>query len=627
MRIDTSVQHPDFEQSHRLISPYGGNLIQSFSAGPEGQALLMRLETKPRIALSEREFLDLEMLASGVFSPLTGFMDRVTYLSVRENRILPSGLPWGWPVTLAVTDDLAGDLKDGDEAGLYFHDLPVGIITISDLYQWEPNLEAFAVFDSATLNPTAIAERISQQKMQLIGGNINLVVDNAESGSSEHHIWPGKARLFFELQKWNHISSITGLSAWHRTDEHIMRSILEYSDALILQTVPERYENFGGLSPALIQEARQSVIRNYFPRLRVLDNQLTKHIDCEPVRALLQMAIISQNYGCDHLFINSPPAHQTDPANFKRACGELEGLVTDKLDIEIEFIDSMFYCDACGTAANIKSCPHEESHHKSFDEKIVESSVRTGEALPSYLARPEVSRVLFRKDLHQVDNARLKRTNNLYPHSPEISRSTRNMISGHKSAVLWMTGLSGSGKSTIAHRLERELLMSGHRVSILDGDTLRTGLCSDLGFSREARQENLRRAAEVAKVMRNSGMLVIASFISPFRSEREMLVDIVGEGFYEVYIEASLETCEQRDPKGLYGRARSGVIRNFTGISSPYEPPENPAIRISTDNETVEESAHKLMMAIADLGLLRVSKEDLPLRAHRSTLTTHNLRA
>ncbi|MFV1997551.1 MAG: adenylyl-sulfate kinase [Acidiferrobacterales bacterium] len=228
--------------------------------------------------------------------------------------------------------------------------------------------------------------------------------------------------------------------------------------------------------------------------------------------------------------------------------------------------------------------------------------------------------------MHQVDTARSTRPDNLFPHTPEIGRSNRELVAGHKSAVLWLTGLSGSGKSTVAHRLERELLMSGHRVYVLDGDTLRTGLCADLGFSREARQENLRRAAEVAKVMREAGMLVIASFISPFRAERETLVDIVGDGFYEVYIEASLETCENRDPKGLYKRARAGAIPEFTGVSSPYEPPENPAIRISTDHTSVEESAHTLMVAMADLGLLRVSRNDLPLRAQQSLTVNRNLR-
>lgn len=626
MRHETSSPQPATERGQDLIAPYGDRLVQSFKAGPEGQALLRQLESKPRLDLSEREFLDLEMLASGAYSPLNGFMDRETYLSVREYKSLPSGLPWGWPVTLSVKDELASNLKTGDEVGLYFCDLPVGLIEVGEIFLWEPSLEAFAVFDSENLEAPAIAERLDQEKTQLLGGKIKLIVDKAESGWSEDHLWPCVMRSFFEQQNWKRISSITGVSAWHRADEHVLRSVLDISDALMLQAVPERQESFSGLSPALMQEARQVILRNYFPRTRVLDNRLPRHIDCDPTRAILQLAIISQNYGCDRIFIDIQSDARWNTVNQQSLQNLLTRASRTGLHIEVEFIDPMFYCESCGAIANERSCPHGMSHRQGISNRALASAAQSGNVLPSHLVRPEISRVLFRRDLHQVDNARLKRSDNLFPHTPEISRSNREMVAGHKSGVLWMTGLSGSGKSTVAHRLERELLNSGHRVYVLDGDTLRTGLCADLGFSREARQENLRRAAEVAKVMREAGMLVIASFISPFRAERETLVDIVGDGFYEVYIEASLETCESRDPKGLYKRARAGVIPEFTGISSPYEPPEKPAIRVCTDNISVEDSTYFLMSAIADLGLLRMSRKDLPLRAQQSLTVNRNLR-
>ncbi len=625
MKYDAYLPQSAIDRRQELIAPYGGRLVQSFSAGPEGQALLMQLQMKPRLDLSEREFLDLEMLGSGAYSPLNGFMDRETYYSVRENQSLRSGLPWGWPVTLSVTDERASEIRVGDEVGLYFRDLPVGVIEVSDIFQWEPKLEAFAVFGSENLEAPAIAERLDQEKMQLLGGNITLIVDQAESGWSEDHLWPGVTRSFFEQQNWLRISSLTGVSAWHRADEHIMRSVLDFSDALMLQAVPGRRESVNGLSPALIQEARQAVLRNYFPRIRVLDNRLPRLIDCEPARTILQQAIISQNYGCDRLFVDARADNEWNVINRQSLLASFENLAEAGLKIDIEFIDPMFYCDACGTIAIERSCPHESAHHQIIGNKTLADAAQLGRTLPPQLVRPEISRVLFRREQHLVDTARLKRSNNVYPHAAEISRANREMVCGHKSAVLWMTGLSASGKSTIAHRLERELLMSGHGVFVLDGDTLRTGLCADLGFSREARQENLRRAAEVAKVMRAAGMLVIASFISPFRSERETLVDIIGDGFYEVYIEASLETCERRDPKGLYKRARAGVISEFTGISSPYEPPENPAIRICTDKTSVEDSARQLMLAMADLGLLRMSRKDLPLRAQQMITVNRNL--
>jgi adenylyl-sulfate kinase len=193
----------------------------------------------------------------------------------------------------------------------------------------------------------------------------------------------------------------------------------------------------------------------------------------------------------------------------------------------------------------------------------------------------------------------------LYPHASEVSRDLVESLAGHKAGVLWMTGLSGSGKSTIAHRVERELILSGHRVYVLDGDTLRTGLNSDLGFGEVARRENLRRAAEVSKVLVDAGLIVIASFISPFSAEREMVRKIIGANFHEVYVEATLGTCEERDPKGLYKRARAGVIPNFTGISSPYEAPESPDLRLNTSLQSVDECVRQFHQFIAQAELSR----------------------
>jgi len=229
----------------------------------------------------------------------------------------------------------------------------------------------------------------------------------------------------------------------------------------------------------------------------------------------------------------------------------------------------------------------------------------SGEPLPPQVARPEVARILSRGVSSEMTSRLVAGGRHVFPHAGEIRPESRECFAGHKAAVLWMTGLSGAGKSTVAHRLERELLYTGHRVCVLDGDGLRNGLCRDLDFSRESRRENLRRAAEVARIMRDAGMLVLASFISPYREEREMAREIIGAGFYEVYVEASLETCEARDPKGLYRRARAGAIPEFTGVSAPYEAPEDPDMRINTSVHELDACVRQLMEAMAAAGLLR----------------------
>lgn len=185
---------------------------------------------------------------------------------------------------------------------------------------------------------------------------------------------------------------------------------------------------------------------------------------------------------------------------------------------------------------------------------------------------------------------------NIVPHKHKISRKERNKLTGNKSAVIWFTGLSGSGKSTIANELEQRLYEKGILTYILDGDNVRMGLNKDLGFSDGDRKENIRRVGEVAKLMSDAGIVVLTAFISPFRADRETIRNMLGKDeFAEVYVKCSVEKCEERDVKGLYKKAREGVISDFTGINSEYEEPENPEIIIDTSTQNVEECLHILM--------------------------------
>lgn len=171
-----------------------------------------------------------------------------------------------------------------------------------------------------------------------------------------------------------------------------------------------------------------------------------------------------------------------------------------------------------------------------------------------------------------------------------IKRDDRWAKNGHRGAVVWFTGLSASGKSTLATMLEKLLFELGHNVFVLDGDNVRHGLCSDLGFSAGDREENIRRIGELAALFAQSGLIVITAFISPYQRDRRQARIAAGENFHEIYLDASLDVCEGRDPKGLYAKARHGEIADFTGISAPYEAPENPELVIDTGTMTVDES-------------------------------------
>jgi len=185
---------------------------------------------------------------------------------------------------------------------------------------------------------------------------------------------------------------------------------------------------------------------------------------------------------------------------------------------------------------------------------------------------------------------------NIVYHEPRVTRERRNQLNGHKSAVIWFTGLSGSGKSTLAHSVEEELHKSSFRTFVLDGDNVRHGLSSNLTFNDNDRKENIRRIGEAAKLMMEAGVIAMTAFISPFKKDRNLVRQLLSQGdFIEIYCNASLETCESRDVKGLYKRARSGEIKNYTGINSPYEAPDNPELIIDTESESLEESVTKVI--------------------------------
>ena len=200
-------------------------------------------------------------------------------------------------------------------------------------------------------------------------------------------------------------------------------------------------------------------------------------------------------------------------------------------------------------------------------------------------------------------------TDNIIWHHATVTRLRRETMNGHKAGVIWFTGLSGSGKSTLAHALEEELHQKNCRTFVLDGDNVRHGQSSNLGFSEADRKENIRRIGEVAKLMMESGLIVLSAFISPFREDRKMVRNLMPHGdFIEIYCKASLALCEERDVKGLYKKARAGEIKNYTGIDSPYEEPIKPELVVDTEQLDLHSSVHSVVTLLAERGWICHSK-------------------
>lgn len=197
------------------------------------------------------------------------------------------------------------------------------------------------------------------------------------------------------------------------------------------------------------------------------------------------------------------------------------------------------------------------------------------------------------------------KSSNVVWHHATVIRERREALNGHRSVMLWFTGLSGAGKSTLAHSVEEHLYQMGCRTFTFDGDNVRHGLCSDLGFSAEDRVENIRRVGEMGKLFLEAGVIALTAFISPFRSDRGKVRSLLPHGeFLEIYCHCPLEVCEERDVKGLYKRARAGEIKNFTGISSPYEEPENPELLVDTGSLSLDESVAKVIGLLQERGVI-----------------------
>ncbi|MDH4134299.1 MAG: adenylyl-sulfate kinase, partial [Gammaproteobacteria bacterium] len=555
-----------------LPAPCGGSLVQAFASIMEREAWCDELDSLPVLPLSADDAVDLEMLASGALSPLDGFMTHDAYRSVLEHTRLPDGHPWGLPVTLAVTPEMLRELKVGSVVALRRDSEIIGLLQVDDLYPWEPASEEIAL--GASLDMPRHALRRARGVSHLVGGAILLFAARDARYMLRHHLWPREIRARCTRHGWRDIAVPHLSHLWRRSHEYLVRCALESSEALLLHAPIGLEAAAHAIPPDVLTLASRHLTERYLPSDRLIENSVPSSYLGPQARAVLMHAIFSQNCGAHQIYL---PDLGTEEARTRELLVEA---ARHGLSLRPVYMAAVYHCEACNGMVTRKSCFHGPTEFSFITDAEAEERLCLGEALPPDVARPDVARLLARgmaRHLGEVPNR--SGGSNLYPHVSEVSRELRQTLVGHKACALWMTGLSGSGKSTIAHRLERDLLLAGHRVFVLDGDTLRTGLNRDLGFSDTDRRENLRRAAETVKVMMEAGMIVIASFISPFRAERQMVREILGKDFHEVYVEASLDACEARDPKGLYKRARAGQIPRFTGISSPYEPPENPDVR------------------------------------------------
>ncbi|NQU82919.1 MAG: adenylyl-sulfate kinase [Parcubacteria group bacterium] len=407
----------------------------------------------------------------------------------------------------------------------------------------------------------------------LVGGEIGLF-DNSRTIFPEHNFFPAETRIIFEKRGWKTITAFQTRNIPHQGHEFLQKKALEQTDGLFIQPVIGE-KKLADFKDEYILTSYEILIDKYYPKQKVLLGILPLKMRYAGPREAVFHALIRKNFGCTHFIVGRDHAGVGGYYPPFAAQEIFDTFKKDEIGIEIFKYPEVIFCNEEKKHLFITDCPHKEENKLSFSGTKLREHIKNNELPPEYIIRPEVFNMISQSHNSLVDDVYKNNTKK-------------------QGFVLWFTGLSQSGKTTIADGVFKILEKKGLKLERLDGDIVRESLSSDLGFTHKDRQENIKRVAFMSKLLSRNGVGVIASFISPYKEMREKVRQQVAN-FIEVYTNAPLEVCEARDTKGLYAKARKGEIQNFTGISDPYEAPENPEIELFTNRETLEENIDEVI--------------------------------
>jgi sulfate adenylyltransferase len=574
--------------------PHGGRLVDQ-RLEPEEAAELIR--GGPSLTLSPAEAADLRALATGAYSPLTGFMNSAEYEACTHTMRLPDGLLWPIPVCLGVPDGVGirGDrLLLRDARGKL-----LGLLEVHEVYDRDRQSEAERVF--GTSDPAHPgAARVLGAPTLAVAGPIRAVAQPLDGPAGRYALTPAETRASFASRGWRTVVGFQTRNPIHRAHEYLQKCALEICDGLLLHPLVGPTKD--GDVPVEVRMRAYQASLGYFPADRVLLATLVAPMRYAGPREAILHALVRKNHGCTHFIVGRDQAGvggYYGPFDAQRLIASLS---PQDLGITPLLFDKAFYCAACGGMATAKTCPHADREHVALSGTEVRRMLSAGEPVPPYFVRPEVAEVLRAAYQSSNGNGRISR---------QSARGAEPMSAQATQAgfVVWFTGLSGAGKSTVARAMALRLLQRGHRVELLDGDEVRTNLSEELGFSREDRDINIARIGYVAAKLARHGVAVLVAAISPYREARDRARSSV-DHFVEVHVATSLATCAERDVKGLYAQAFAGRLPQFTGVSDPYEPPLSPEVVLHTDREPVESSVGQVLACLERLGLTAATRAD-----------------
>ncbi|MFW5713410.1 MAG: bifunctional sulfate adenylyltransferase/adenylylsulfate kinase [Brevefilum sp.] len=566
--------------SELLISPYGGKLVDALAKGGEGEELLKIASTYPTVQLTPRQTHDLELLAVGGFSPLNRFMGKADYQSVLDNMKLSDGTLWPIPITLTIDKQ---DLPDqADWVTLRdVHNQIIAVMRMEEIFRFNWKEEAEKVYGTTDLKHPIVSEMIGWGDL-CISGELKVLNLPTYDDFVDLRLTPAETRKRLQAMGNANVVAFQTRNPMHRVHEELTKRASKLIGGSLLIHPVVGMTKPGDVDHYTRVRIYKTLVENYYNEDTLL-SLLPLAMRMGGPREAVWHAIIRRNYGANHFIVGRDHAgpgvdSQGKPFYGPYEAQELLMSVEDEVGVKMVPFQLVVYLPDEDRYELVSNVQDGTKVAMISGTQVREDYLAKGIALPEWFTRKESAQIL------------------LEAHPPR-----------HKQGFcIWFTGLSGAGKSTIAKHLTNMLQEYGRSPTVLDGDVVRTHLSKGLGFSKEDRDTNILRISFVAgEIVRHTGTVVCAA-ISPYRQARREARKMIPEGhFIEVFVDTPLEVCEARDVKGLYARARSGEIKNFTGIDDPYEEPIEPEVKVNTVGKTPKENAREIIDYLIDAGFLQ----------------------
>jgi sulfate adenylyltransferase len=565
----------------KLIAPYGGKLVNLVVEGREREELLARAGQLPSIKITMRNMCDLELIATGGFSPLTTFMGKADYDRVLKEMRLADGTLWPLPITLTadpkelptVGEDLA--LRNAN------FDL-IAVITLNEVYHWDADTEASLAYGTTDSKHPMVSEMGRWGKV-CISGPLKVVNLPKYYDFINLRFTPAQVRAKLEEMGHDNVVAFQTRNPLHRIHEELTKRAAAQVNGSLLVHPTVGMTKPGDVDHYTRVRTYKALVDNHYDKKNTMLSLLPLAMRMAGPKEALLHAIIRRNHGANHFVVgrdHAGPGNDSTGKPFYGPYDAQEYMKKYESEINVKMIpfEMLVYLPDEDRYVEEKDVPKGAKTANISGTQVRDEYLAKGKLLPEWFTRPETAEIL----------------REMYP-------------ARHKQGFgIWFTGLSGSGKSATTQVLTTLLLERGRETAILDGDVVRTHLSKGLGFSKEDRDTNIIRIGFVAGEIVHAGGAVICAAISPYRATREEARKMVGENFIEVFMDTPVEVCEERDVKGLYAKARQamqeGKPMGFTGVDDPYEPPINPEITLKGFGSSPEDNARIIINYLEEQG-------------------------